>query len=188
ARHIASHLLESKCFKESKSISCFLSMPGEVNSRGIGLAILEAGKQLFVPKIIKGKDSHIEMLRVYDKEDLETLPAGVWGIREPDLTWRNGRRASGISSVDLVLLPGIAFDRSMSRIGYGKGYYDRFLTTYHNQPHRPKDIRPQLVALGFDEQVVDAGEVPTEDHDWKLDGIVTSQGFTWPSPDTANTR
>lgn len=91
----------------------------------------------------------------------------------------------------------------MSRIGYGKGYYDRFLTSYHNQPHRTKGQRPLLglafstelhcslylltflVALGFDEQVVDAGEVPTEDHDWKMDAIVTSQGFIWPSPEAS---
>ena len=68
-------------------------------------------------------------------------------------------------SFDLVIVPGVAFDRQGGRLGYGKGYYDRFL----DQSHAFR------LALAFDFQLLET--VPTEIHDVPMDGILTENGF-----------
>jgi len=62
-------------------------------------------------------------------------PAGPWGIREPDLTWQNLPREEVDpkgAALDIIIVPGVAFDASFARLGHGKGFYDRYLTHYHS--------------------------------------------------------
>jgi len=174
---ITAHVLSLPSFNQCRSISCYLSMPlGEVNTSSLVSEILHRGKTLFVPKI-ESKDGHMEFLRVYGKDDLGSFPSGMWGIKEPELYWQGSRRQNVLDedcdALDMILLPGVAFDQSLSRLGHGKGYYDRLITSYSSRG-RP---RPLLVALALREQVLEGGAVPVDDHDWKMDFIVSPDGI-----------
>jgi len=83
----------------------------------------------------KPKAGKLQMLRVYSFDDLHTLPSKLWGIREPDVLQSDGKTPrenaeDAESGLEMIVMPGVAFDRSFSRLGYGKGFYDRFLSTY----------------------------------------------------------
>jgi len=95
---------------------------------------------------------------------LEKLLPGSFGILEPgaDLPLANP------SDIDVMLVPGVAFDYKGNRLGYGKGYYDRLLS---NSLQGQNSHRPLLVGVSFDETLYD--ELPTEAHDKGMDYIVT---------------
>jgi len=152
---------------------------GELDTAPLVSAILAAGKVLYVPKLDTSHSARprMDMLRVYDQSDLDSFPSGLWGIREPPHD-RNGEPRSNAldpdQQLDLVIVPGVAFDTSMGRLGHGKGYYDSFITEYIAKTGRS---RPFLVALALNEQVLQGEQVPMiSGHDWRMDCIVRSDG------------
>ncbi|KAF9010218.1 5-formyltetrahydrofolate cyclo-ligase [Cyathus striatus] len=154
-------------FRHSNAVSCYLSMPtGEIITSPLVSEILASGKSLFVPKI-QTKNGHMEFLKIYGAEDLASLPSGMWGIKEPGPQWREELRSN--ETLDIIFLPAVAFDRSLSRLGHGKGYYDRFITSYVASG-KPK---PLLIGFALRDQVFDRGQVPMDEHDWKMDLIIT---------------
>jgi len=147
---------------------------GEVNTNDLVSTILQSGKDLYVPKILS-KEGNMDFLRMYSADDLNLFPPGTWGIKEPQDTYESQARERVLGSpsdtrLDIILLPGVAFDRGLSRLGHGKGYYDRFISAYTSS--RPK---PLLIGLGLREQLLDAGEVPVGDNDWQLDMIIAPE-------------
>ncbi|KAF7351377.1 5-formyltetrahydrofolate cyclo-ligase [Mycena sanguinolenta] len=144
SRALTARVLSLPSFIKSNSVSCYLSMPtGEIDTSFLVREILRSGKTF-----------------------------GVWGIKEPDRSHNGQLRASATDiGLDLILAPGLAFDRSLSRLGHGKGYYDRFITAY-TENSRPA---PLLVGLALREQLLDSNAVPIGTHDWKMDWIVTDQ-------------
>ncbi|VDB98141.1 unnamed protein product [Peniophora sp. CBMAI 1063] len=174
SRRITERILQTSWFPRAHSVCCYLSMPsGEVDTGLLISSIFQAGgKILYVPRVDPERTGHMDFLQLHGERDLSALPAGLWGIREPDLVFDNEARANavdpGSAPLDVIFVPGVAFDRSFSRLGHGKGYYDRFLTNYTSARGAP---RPLLVALALREQVVD--HVPTVAHDWTVDMIIT---------------
>ena len=126
---------------------------------------LAAGKTVVLPRVDEGSRM-LELKRVADPE--RDIVAGYRGLPEPDA--RCERVAA--SSIDWVLVPGIAFDRSGGRLGYGGGYYDRLL------PALP--ARAARVAGAFSAQIVDA--VPSAPHDITMDTVVTEAGVVVDRP------
>ncbi|KAG6377348.1 5-formyltetrahydrofolate cyclo-ligase [Boletus reticuloceps] len=177
---IVAKVVALPAFKHAKTISCYLSMPtAEVQTGALVANILaDSGKKLFVPSLTS-KEGQMDFVRLYDKEDLRTLPAGLWGIPEPTAEWKSEKRQSAskphLREGNRIrplhhLLAGVAFDSSLSRLGHGKGYYDHFISSYVDAAKRP---RPLLVALSLQQQMVEAGQVPMTDHDEKVDVIAT---------------
>lgn len=75
------------------------------------------------------------------------------------------------------MLPGVAFTKSGARLGHGKGFYDSFISK-HLRWSREKGLnRPSLIAVALKEQIID--ELPLEEHDQALDGVVTGNGKCW---------
>ncbi len=102
------------------------------------------------------------------------LAVSRYGVEEPDLqdsSWR----AVDLSQVVGVLVPGIAFDVLGQRLGRGGGYYDRFLRELLLK--RTSVSRPLMVGVGWAEQLID--QVPTEEHDVILDGVLTDRPTIW---------
>ena len=126
---------------------------------------LAAGKTVVLPRVDEGSRM-LELKRVADPE--RDIVAGYRGLPEPDA--RCERVAA--SSIDWVLVPGIAFDRSGGRLGYGGGYYARLL------PAPP--ARAARVAGAFSAQIVDA--VPSAPHDITMDTVVTEAGVVVDRP------
>ncbi|KAJ7196575.1 5-formyltetrahydrofolate cyclo-ligase, partial [Mycena pura] len=173
SRAVTAKVLSLPSFVKSNSVSCYLSMPsGEVDTSALVREILRSGKTLFVPKIDTTAEGRMELLQIYDVDDLNSLPAGVWGIKEPKrLRHGQSRTNANDAGLDMIIVPGLAFDRSLSRLGHGKGYYDRFITAYTAGSRPP----PLLVGLALREQLLDADTIPIADHDWKMDHIITDQ-------------
>ncbi|KAF8812157.1 5-formyltetrahydrofolate cyclo-ligase [Phlegmacium glaucopus] len=171
SRAVTEKVLSLPAIRECNSISCYLSMEsGEVNTSAIVDAILRSNKTLYVPKIKSGDG--MDFLRGYSADDLASFPASTWGIREPGDLWEGQKRTSILGctgeSLDVILLPGVAFDRTLSRLGHGKGYYDRFISSYIASGRK----KPLLVGLSLREQL-QVTPVPIDESDWKLDMLVT---------------
>jgi 5-formyltetrahydrofolate cyclo-ligase len=118
------------------------------------------GIRVLLPRVIKETRSFV-LQAVNGYGDIES---NTWGIREPkaDLPMEDQ-----ILSISMILVPGLAFDTELGRLGYGGGFYDRFMQLYSS---RGLD-RPYSVAAAFDVQVVP--EVPASWHDFRLDGLIT---------------
>lgn len=126
---------------------------------------------ILAPKVIPNS-KEIVLYRIFCTDDLEE---GAWGIREPvsDGPGWNGR-------ADIVIVPGLAFDRCGMRLGYGKGYYDRlherWVTRAPQQQREATDpLQPLFVAPAFDFQLIDS--VPSEAHDRAVDVVMTEKHF-----------
>jgi len=173
---------------------------GEVSTHDIVLDAINNGKKVFVPYIYKstGEPSQqstaaMDMLALHSQKDLESLKPDNWGIpsldngstadRENALSGfgihpnsRNGRNErSEFLGLDLMLLPGVAFDRENRRLGHGKGFYDRYLQRYKDaMSSRMKTRMPFLVGLALMEQLLPPGAViPSGNDDWIVDRVIT---------------
>ncbi|KAH9989541.1 5-formyltetrahydrofolate cyclo-ligase [Russula vinacea] len=176
---IVRRVLSAPWFDEATTISCYLSMPaGEVDTSVIASAVLKSGKNLFVPKVDTTLHGGMGVLKIYDDEDLRSLPSGVWGIKEPTFQYCDTPRMKAATDedsnpLDVILIPGVGFDRSLARLGHGKGYYDRFLSSYLAIASARGRAKPLYVALALREQVLAVGEVPVGANDVSVDMIVT---------------
>ncbi|EIW78624.1 nagb/rpia/CoA transferase-like protein, partial [Coniophora puteana RWD-64-598 SS2] len=171
ARAVTENVLSIPAIQRCKTVCCYLSMPsGEVHTTALAEGVLRAGKALFVPKI-STNDGSMNFVRLYDSDDLKALRLGLWDIPDPTTEWQGQRREHRCPNLDVILVPGVAFDRSFSRLGHGKGYYDRFISAYTQTGRQ----RPLLIALAFQQQLLESGHVPVVEHDWKMDFIVTPE-------------
>ena len=164
---VCKRLAESPPFAESRTLLVFLSMPHEVITAPLVTAAREAGKSVAAPEV-EG-DRLVFRLLVGDPA---TLPRDSMGIPVPDGGWPTldiGQVPGGI----LVVVPGLAFDRSGNRLGRGKGYYDRFL-----REARHGQSRLVAAAVCLSEQLVES--VPVTSGDQKVDLIVTERELIVP--------
>lgn len=109
-------------------------------------------------------------LRLFWLQSLDELSAGSFGIPEPRPEWRTQPdRCGNPAEIDLVVLPGLAFDVRGNRLGQGRGYFDRLLA----------ELKPGVIKVGlaFEVQMVEA--VPVEKHDLSVDLVVTESRMIW---------
>ena len=140
SRAIAKKLFSTKEFQEAKTILFYASFDGEVETFNMMKQARKLGKRIALPKILENQRLFVPVL----VEDLENdLVDGPYGIKQPNETLTDMVR---LEDIDLVLVPGVAFDRHNNRLGRGAGYYDRFLS----------DLPSQIPTLGlaFDFQVI----------------------------------
>ncbi len=152
----AQQLLSSQeCFLEAQSIAMYSPVKREVDTAVLFDLAIGLGKRVYFPKVF-GSD-----LRFFQVEKFADMQPGTFGVLEP---------VSSVVAVtpnfDLMIIPGVAFDIHGNRLGYGKGYYDRWLAA----------SRPRVtVGLAFDLQIVNG--LPAETHDQRLDFIATETRF-----------
>lgn len=158
SRSIFERLVESRLLPDASHVMVYLDFRNEVRTDPIIRYCLENSKNVYVP-ICVPETHELVISRVTSFDDLES---GFYGIREPK---KSSLRLSDSSVLDLVLIPGTAFDLSGNRIGFGAGYYDRFL----------KRLSPaaKKVALAYSFQVIDS--VPADQYDVPVDYIATEK-------------
>lgn len=168
---ITEKLIASNIFKNSSCVGVFLNgnMVDEVRTTEIVHHLFLNGKSCFVPRVLDNQD--MEFFRVYSLEELSSFPINKWGIPEPPII-PSREKSTDTLSLDLLLVPGVAFDGDCVRIGRGKGYYDRFLTRYFELATNAGKTKPVLVGLAFLEQIVD--KVPRDPHDILMDHVLTA--------------
>lgn len=172
---LAAQLFNLPAFQNARGLSCFISMPtAEVQTKAILEQIFDRNgskPRCFIPKVTGGEAQDMVMMELKSTEELINFPANKWGIPEPPYT-EPDYTFEGI--IDLVLVPGVAFDQQCNRLGHGKGYYDCFLQRI-NDYHTERGLKvPTTVGLCFDEQMLQKGNtVPTGEFDIQLDHVVT---------------
>ncbi|MGG7178868.1 5-formyltetrahydrofolate cyclo-ligase [Clostridium paraputrificum] len=152
---IKDKLKESIFYKNSRNIFIYIGFGSEIDTAKYIEEFLLEGKEIFVPRT----DMKNKVMEAVKINSLMELTESSYGILEPDIEVE----AINKNDIDLVILPGVAFDKSGGRIGYGGGYYDKYLEGMNS------DI--VKLAITYDFQVLD--EVPFEEHDIKADYIIT---------------
>ena len=148
-------LIDSPLFREAGVLMAYWPMATEADPRPLVRAALDRGKQVAVPHV-SGQEMSPVALRTLEGP----MEADAKGILVP-----RDREPIAVESLDLVVVPALAFDRAGRRLGRGGGFYDRFLVRC--------DASTRKIGFGITEQCVDA--VPVEDHDVMLDGLVTDE-------------
>lgn len=150
---IASLFLSCPEYKKAKALCVYMSSFGEAETSFIISHSLKDGKKLCVP--VSQADGTLR-LSLYDGK----FKKGLYGIPEPEVPV-----FVDFSFPDLIVIPGLAFDKSGNRLGFGKGYYDRFLSQSSGKK----------AGLCYFFQLVD--KIPSEPHDMKMDMVITENGI-----------
>lgn len=143
-------------FKRADRIYTYVSMDNEIDTIMLIDYSLSIEKRVFVPRV-SGKD-----MEFYEISDISELSPGYMGIYEPDI---NGKELD-YSRTGFMCMPGLAFDRSYNRIGYGGGFYDRYLSV-ENKLYK--------AALAYEAQLLES--IPAQDGDVRPDMIVTEESI-----------
>lgn len=142
-----------KDVKESSSIGIYLSFRNEVAVEKLIPLLSSIGKNVFAP-VVTG--TGMKFAQIKSAEDSH---AGFNGIREP-----NSKRLAKNDAIGLFIVPGLAFDLSCLRVGWGQGHYDKFLPVNNNAV---------TIGVAYDFQIVD--KIDAKPHDVKMDFVVTEK-------------
>lgn len=154
---ITRRLTQLPVFQSAAVVFAYVSIGSEVGTTGIIAEAVRSGKAVAIPKVVSGQ----RLLACCLEVPLDHLRPGFAGIPEPDLC-----TPVPPERIDLVIVPGLAFDPAGNRLGYGRGFYDGFLRCL-------RGVRPDAatVGLAFAAQVVTS--VPTDPWDVPVGFVVT---------------
>ncbi|NLB37575.1 MAG: 5-formyltetrahydrofolate cyclo-ligase [Clostridiales bacterium] len=155
---ITNRLMNIWKFREADLIYCYVSFGIEVDTRSIIDISLEKGKRLAVPRCVDGKRE----LEFYTIKSISELKPGAFGVLEPESRAEN--KITDLNS-GLCIVPALSFDSKGFRLGFGKGYYDRFLSEFEGDS----------VGLCYSDCVVD--KLPHGKYDKNVDILVTEKNL-----------
>ncbi len=150
SQKILSHLRSWDAWVAARTVCAFTALPSEPNV----LVPWPDGKKIILPRVVGSQ------VRLHLVDNSEVLIAGSFGILEPA-----PNAPVAMAKADIILVPGLAFDRSGARLGRGGGYYDRLLT----------DFEVLRVGVCFEESVLE--RIPVEPHDARMDFLITPSGI-----------
>lgn len=160
SRRIVARLTGLPDYEQAATVMFYVDMRTEVRTQHYLPTALASGKQIIVPWCAPSE------LELFPLTALDELAPGTFRILEPRRELRAlPAKQVAVEAVDLVVVPGVAFDRRGARLGYGAGYYDKLLRRVRPDTH--------LVALAFECQLFP--ELPLEAHDVLMDQVITEQ-------------
>lgn len=152
SQKIQQNLVAADCFSCSRTLALYSPINNEVRTDLLFLTARNDGKRVCFPRVCG------ERLQFVLVDSAEDLSAGTFGVCEPV-----AGALVAAEEIDLLVVPGVAFDRSGHRLGYGKGFYDRELAACADSV--------SAVGLGYEFQLCQ--RLPAEEHDQPLDFIAT---------------
>lgn len=153
SEEICSRLYEMACFRQAEVIYGYMPIRKEADIRPLLKRILEEGKKLALPRVCgDGMD-------FYQIASFQDLTEGSFHVMEPKEYCKKTEEDG------LVLVPGVVFDKRGGRIGYGKGYYDKYFAVHSR--------KLQKIGIGYTIQIIDT--IPTTSLDIPLDGLVSEE-------------
>ena len=153
---IMKKIIENTLYQQAQTIALYKNLPSEVDTNELIKKCLEDGKVVALPRVT-GDD-----LIFYQVEQEETFTKSSFGILEPTEDSRNVIKPEDI---DLIIVPGVCFDLEHNRLGFGKGFYDRYLN----------GLSIPSIAICFDEQILKDDLIPTNENDMKIALIITDK-------------
>lgn len=159
SENIFNQLYSSLLYNGANTIMTYVSIGKEADTHNFIRRAIKEGKHIVIPVCVPETKKMIAS-RVIDFEN--DLQEGSWGLLEPK---KETLRPISSSQIDLIIVPGLAFTKAGHRLGYGGGYYDRFLSSLtRNVPS---------IALAYELQLVD--HLPVENFDIPMDYILTEK-------------
>ena len=151
---VAQNLLSLDEIKKAETVLCYISLDDEICTDEIVRVLLDSGKSVGAPYCVDNNGN----MDFYYITDFDDLRIQSFGVREPVI-----EKCKKVTSFDntIIILPGLCFDSNGNRLGYGKGYYDRFLQIH------------SLISVGLCYNSFIVKKVPTDMYDKKADIIVT---------------
>ena len=147
-------------YQNASCVMWYVDVRDEARTRHALPEALASGKRVVIPYCVDGE------LELFHLESMEELETGMYKILEPRADLREvAEKRVQVGELDLILVPGVAFDDRGGRTGHGKGYYDKLLE--NARPETP------LISLAFECQMFD--EIPMQDHDIFMDKVVTEE-------------
>ena len=143
--------------RQASVVALFAPMADEVRIGELCNELAESGRcRVVLPRVVDmGPDAAMEFFDYMPSQMVE----GAYGILEPQ-----GEQACLVSDIDVMIVPGVAFDRTGGRLGRGKGYYDRYISR--------EGFRAECIGVCYDFQLFD--KLPTEQHDRVMDIVVAN--------------
>ena len=153
SKNIHQNLKHISSYINSQNIACYFPIGSEVDTYAIMLDILRQNKCLLLPRIVN------DNLMFYNVPSLEKLEKGNFGIMEPKDSCKKA------AEINCVLIPTVGVSKAGIRLGYGKGYYDRFLSS----------TNAVKISLTYSKQIIKS--IPSDSHDIKMNWIITEDEY-----------
>ena len=162
---ILDEFYESKYYREAKKIFIYISYDSEINTKGIINKALRDNKKIYVPRT----EFKTRLMDAVEITSLDNLIESAYGILEPQIHEPH----IDPSGLDLIVVPGVAFDRNGGRMGYGAGFYDRYFKKI-SEDNIGKIVK---LALAYDFQILE--NVPMNEQDVPVNYIITETKFIY---------
>ncbi len=153
---IATDLARMLVSSNARFVHCYISFRSEVETRPLIEDMLARGLRVVVP-VVNGDGSENTLIHS-ELRDLSKLRTGAFGLPEPE-----ERTEVDLEELDAVIVPMVAFDRHGTRLGYGKGFYDRFL----------RQLPPEVQRIGLAFGMQEVSHIPALPHDERVSTIIT---------------
>ena len=167
--------LQSDAYRNASAVFAYMNMPSELDVSSVIAAALRDGKNACIPRIVPGTNQmdffYLDASLPLEKQ---TEP-GVFQIHEPKLSLKKVPLGEFFPDNAVILVPGLLFSAGGSRLGRGKGFYDRYIAAI------PKEKKALLCGTGFSFQL--ASDIPVEPHDRLLDCVICGGKMYFPRND-----
>ena len=156
SQDVLQRVLQLDVFQSAKLVLCYVSLPDEIDTEALIEQAWRSGKEVAVP-VCTDRFGNMDFYRITALSDLKN---STFGVREPDTALC--QKVTDFQEA-VCIVPGLSFDRKGSRLGYGKGYYDRFLKKY------------TLISIGLCYNSLILDTLPTDEFDVPVNIVVTEQ-------------
>ncbi|NME84205.1 5-formyltetrahydrofolate cyclo-ligase [Clostridium sp. SM-530-WT-3G] len=160
---ITDKFFESNYYKQANNIFIYISYGSEIDTKYIITRAIKEGKNIYVPRT----EFSARLMNAVRINNFDNLIKSKYGALEP----KKDEAFINPNDLDLIVVPGVAFDKNGGRIGYGAGFYDRYFKRINDE----NKSRIMKLVLAYDFQLMD--KVPTDKEDVSIDAVITEKQF-----------